>query len=146
MPLAAGAHQVRQPKSENGGNPLATISHNILVKATGQRRCCVQFSITMVEHNLSKSPKDPWLHFPGAISSMFWENLVCSWLYKHPAEEQMVWSFRTMDIDGLRQIRPFGSIHLMRNEALSWCQPFLRWHRQEQIWRWVTEMMRSKGT
>lgn len=45
-----------QPKSENGGNPsLATISHSILVKATGQKRCSVQFSITTVGHSLSVS-------------------------------------------------------------------------------------------
>lgn len=89
MLLAAGAHQVRQPKRENGGNPsLASISHSVLVKVTGQRRCNVQFSITTVGQfvkvyhgSLTSFPKSNQQHV-----------LRKSYLFlavQHPAEEQM---------------------------------------------------------
>lgn len=112
-----------------------------------QMRCSIQFYITAVGHSLSKSPRNPWLSFPGAISSMLQRKssylLLAS---QHQAEEQMVWSFRKMEIDGLRRIRPFRSIYLMRNEALSWHRLFLRWQGQQQVWRWAGETTRSEGT
>lgn len=138
-----GMHQIRQPSCcvwNNCENPfLAPLSHSILGKTSGQVRCGTHFCSTAVGHTLSKSLRNPWLSFPGAISSMFQRKssymLLANW---HWAEEQMVWPFRKMEIDRLRRVRPFRFIYLMRNKAQSWHCLFLRW--QRQVWRWAGEM------